>query len=136
MIEWKYVIPIVTAIAGLIGGHFFTNRRESLKRKKEMRIEYLVNAYRKLEKGASPTSADYSAGEFESAISDIQLFGSGEQVILAHRFCEAASKGDGSLLQELLENIRKELREELEVKNSNLPPVRPFRVPTANKRVN
>lgn len=136
MIEWKYIIPIITAFAGLIGGHFFAGRRESLKRKKEIRVEYLVNAYRKLEKGAIPTSNDYSAGEFESAVSDIQLFGSGEQVILVHRFCESSSKGDGSLLQELLENIRKELRKEIGIKNSNLPLVRPFRIPTANKHVN
>ena len=133
MIEWKYIIPIITAFAGLAGGHFFTSRRENLKHKKEMRVGYLVNAYRKLEKGASPTSADYLPGEFESAISDIQLFGSHEQVILAHRFCEAASAGDGSLLQELLENLRNDLRSELSICIDKLPPVRPFRVTAANK---
>ena len=128
MDEWKYIIPICTAIAGLVGGHFFADRRENLKRKREIRIEYLVSAYRKLEKGATPTSKEYSSGEFEAAISDIQLFGNHEQVILAHKFCQAAANGDGSLLQKLLENIREELRKELGVKQSKLPAITPFRI--------
>jgi hypothetical protein len=134
MIELKYIIPIVIAILVLIGGHFLVSKRESDKRKKEMRVGYLVEAFRKLEKGASPPANDYSAGDFESAISDIQLFGSSSQVKLAHNFCEAASKGDGSLLQDLLENIRTELRKELALPDEVLPKINPFRVSaTANK---
>ena len=125
---WGYFI---TALAGLVGvyvGHFFTSRRDNLKRKKEMRIEYLIEAYRKLEKGAAPESRGYSPGEFESAIADIQLLGSRDQVSLAFEFCEAASEGDGSLLQKLLENIRAELRSELKIDEDGLPSVRPFRI--------
>ncbi len=134
MIELKYAIPVIIAILGLMGGHFLSNRRESEKRKKEMRVTYLIEAFRKLEKGASPTANNYSPGDFESAISDIQLFGSGSQVKLAQKFCKSASEGDGSLLQDLLENIRNELRTELSLPKEKLPKISPFRVSkTANK---
>jgi hypothetical protein len=136
MIELKYIVPVITAILGLIGGHFFSNKRESEKRRKEMRIEYLVDAFRKLERGSSPTANDYSDGDFESAISDIQLLGNGKQVLLAHKFCEAASSGDGNLLQDLLENIRFELRAELALPKEELPRITPFRVIKNANKVN
>ena len=128
MIELKFIVPVITAILGLIGGHFFLNKRESEKRRKEMRIKYLVDVFRKLERGSSPVANDYSPGDFESAISGIQLFGNGKQVRLAHKFCEAVSKGDGSLLQDLLEDIRSELRSELALPKEDLPRIAPFRI--------
>lgn len=134
MIDLEYMTPVVIAILILIGGHFLINKRESEKRKKEQRVDYLVATFRKLEKGVSPPANDYSPGDFESGISDIQLFGSKSQVKLAHSFCEAANMGDGSLIQDLLENIRTELREELALPKEILPKIKPFRVPaTANK---
>lgn len=133
MSYWAVVIPFGTALVGLFVGHFLATRRKAVGRRREIRIDYLVGAYRKLERGSTPTSDLYSAGDFESAIADIQLLGNVSQVVLAHRFCEAASSGDGSLLQELLEDIRLELRNELQLSDKSLPAIRPFRIETANK---
>lgn len=133
MTYWTVVIPLVTAVIGLFVGHLLTTRREAARRRREIRINYLIDAYRKLERGSAPTSDLYNAGEFESAIADIQLLGNVDQVALAHKFCEAANSGDGSLLQELLEDTRLELRNELQLCGEGLPSIRPFRIETANK---
>jgi len=134
MFEWTYVVPVVTALLGLFLGHLLSKRREDEKRKRELRVEYLVEAYRKLERASQPTSGAYRSEDVESAVADIQLFGDKGQVKLAHDFCEAASCGDGSLLQDLLEDLRKELRKELNLDRIGLPPVRPFRI-SANKQI-
>ena len=122
------IIPIITALFGLIAGHYLSMKRDIENEKRKIRINYLIEAYRKLERGASPNSKKFDKGDFESAIADIQMLGNLEQVNLAYDFAINASKGDGSKLQELLENLRKELRQELSVINKKLPKVCPFRI--------
>lgn len=126
--NWNYIIPIVSAILGLVIGHWFSRKRDFENKKREIRINYLIEACRKLERGALPKAKKFEKGDFESAIADIQMLGNPQQVNLAHEFAIEASRGDGSKLQELLENLRKELREELSIKNDNLPKIRPFRM--------
>ncbi|WP_417915864.1 hypothetical protein [Candidatus Electronema sp. JC] len=128
MFEWKYVVPAITGIFGIIIGHILLTHREDQKRKKEIRIEYLIEAFRKLERGSTPVAGAYRSEDFESAIADIQLLGETNQVQLAHQFCVAASSGDGSLLQNLLEDLREQLRTELKLGHKELPPIRPFRL--------
>lgn len=128
MTLFTVVVSVFTAGFGLVLGHFLSNKQEAKRRRTEKRIEYLIQAFRCLERGAEPKASKYSASEFESAISDIQFFGNKEQVELAYRFCENASRGDGSLLQDLLENIRCELRNELDLPKEELPKIVPFRI--------
>ena len=127
-INWNIVLPITTAMAGLIVGHLLSIKRDLSNKKREVRINYLIEAYRKLERGAQPQSKNYSSADFESAIADIQMLGNVDQVKLTYEFAVQASKGDGSKLQLLLENLRKELRQELAIKKGDLPKVRPFRM--------
>jgi hypothetical protein len=122
------IIPIITGFIGLIVGHLLSVRRDIENEKRKVRINYLIEAYRKLERGAIPNAKKFDKGDFESAVTDIQLFGNIEQVNLSYDFAINASKGDGSKLQELLENLRKELRQELSIMNKNLPKARPFRI--------
>ncbi len=123
----KELIPFITGIFGIFLGSYLTKKRDFNKTKKELRIEYLVEVYRKIAKGSMPFAKNYKKGDFEDAISDIQLFGNPSQVRLAHSFCEKAAQGDGDL-QDLLENLRSELRNELKISNKNIPKIRPFRI--------
>lgn len=127
-INWNIVLPITTAIAGLIVGHLLSMKRDLRNKKREIRINYLIEAYRKLERGAQPASKNYISADFESAIADIQMLGNVDQVKLAYDFAIQSSLGDGSKLQVLLENIREELRQELAIKKGDLPKVSPFRI--------
>lgn len=125
---------LIAGISGFVGigigilGHLLTKRRDFRNKKREIRINYLIEAYRKIERGAMPKSILFDKGEFESAIADIQLIGNAEQVKVAFEFAKEASQGKGDRLQELLENLRNELREELKIGSDDLPKVRPFRM--------
>jgi hypothetical protein len=122
------IVPIISAAFGLILGHWLSLRRDFENKKREIRINYLIEAYRKLERGAIPIAKNFNKGDFESAIADIQMLGNPEQVNIAYEFARKASQGDGSQLQELLENLRMELRKELSIKNNKLQEVSPFRI--------
>ncbi|MCK4912109.1 MAG: hypothetical protein KAS05_00120 [Candidatus Omnitrophica bacterium] len=122
------IIPILSALFGLIFGHWLNRRRNFENKKREIRINYLIEAYRKLERGAIPNAKNFDKGDFESAIADIQMLGNLEQVNIAYEFAIKATQGDGSKLQELLENLRMELRNELSIKNNKLPKISPFRI--------
>lgn len=124
----EQLIPLITGIFGIFLGSYLTKKRDFQKTKKELRIKYLIEAYRKIEKGAMPVSKKFDKGDFESAIADIQLFGNPSQIHLAYKFCEEAAKGNGKLLQELLENLRNELRSEVKISNKNIPKISPFRI--------
>ncbi len=127
----KIIIALVSGFIGIfIGvlGHLFALKRDFDNKKREIRISYLIEAYKKIERGAMPNSDLYNKGEFESAIADIQLLGSEEQVKVAFEFAKKASQGDGSKLQDLLENLRRELRQELKLDYNKLEKVTPFRI--------
>lgn len=122
------IIPILSALIGIMIGHWLSRKRDFENVKREIRINYLIEAYRKLERGAVPQAKCFNKGDFESAIADIQMLGNPDQVNIAYQFAIRASQGDGSKLQELLENLRIELRKELSIKNTGLPKVSPFRI--------
>ncbi len=95
------LIPILTALVGLIIGHWFTGKRDLENKKRGIRLNYLIEAYRKIERGSMPTAKKYDKGDFESAIADIQMLGKIEQVNIAYKFSEEASNSDNADLQTL-----------------------------------
>ena len=122
------IITFIVGFLGILLGHILTIERESKNRVKDIRIKYLIDAYNKLKRGVMPKAKKYDKGEFESAIAQIQLLGIRKQVELTYRFCEEAQSGKGDLIQELLENLRVELRNELSLKKESLLRIRPFRI--------
>jgi hypothetical protein len=112
------VITILTstllALLGWIIGYVATVRRDRLSKRRDLRTSYLLDAYRRLEGAGNrrePSREDEKA--LESAVADIQLLGSPEQVHLARQFAlEFAGSGKASL-DPLLESLRLDLRKEL-----------------------
>jgi hypothetical protein len=87
--NWQLFIQLLAtagiAMLGWIVAHHFNVRRDQQNKRREIRVGYLIEAYRQLEAGTNRGSIDgteYGRG-FESAIADIQLFGTAEQVRLA-----------------------------------------------------
>jgi hypothetical protein len=82
----------------------------------EVRVGYLIEAYRRLEAGTSRGAIDgteYGRG-FESAIADIQLFGTVEQVRLAKQLAiDIADRKKDASAGPLLLSLRDSLRIEL-----------------------
>jgi len=108
------VASALLAVVGWFVGYFTTIRRDRLSKRRDLRTQYLLDAYRRLEGAGNrrePSREDEKA--LESAIADIQLLGSPDQVHLARRFAlEFAGSGQAAL-DPLLESLRTELRREL-----------------------
>ena len=109
----QLVIPALVAFAVVALTHFFTVRRETASRRREQRVGYLVAAYRGLSKANNHPRLWQVADELEQAISDIQLFGTPEQIRLAQHFGEQLGKTQAAELDPLLTELRNSLRKEL-----------------------
>jgi hypothetical protein len=108
---------VFLALASLVFGglitHALSRRRDLLNKKREIQFQYLIDAYRSLEKCAYPKAGTSDPELLESAIADIQLFGTADQVAVAHRIAsEMASSGE-TCVTELLEDLRADLRRSL-----------------------
>lgn len=117
--DWKVFVsifvPAVVAIVGWFVANRIGARKDLATRRRELIVSYLVDAYRKLEKSASAVIPEESWAGIESAIADIQLFGSSRQVELAQVFAREMSRNQTSFATALLEELRQSLRRELEL---------------------
>jgi hypothetical protein len=107
------VITVLLALLGWYIGYWTTVRRDRLAKKRDLRIQYLIDAYRRLESAANRTNA--SLEELESSVADIQLFGSAEQIRLVREFAAKFAADGGAGLTDLLESLRADLRKELDL---------------------
>ena len=126
----QLLLPLLTttfvAIAGWLAGHTLNARRDLRNKKREIRVQYLLEAYRRLEAGTCRGSihgTDFAA-PFESAIADIQLLGTIEQARMAKELATAiAQRRDDASAGTLLMSLRDALREELNLDLINEKPV-------------
>ena len=94
----QIITALVSALLALLGwvvGYVATIRRDRLSKRRDLRTQYLLDAYRRLEAAGNrrePSREDEKA--LESAVADIQLLGSSKQVHLARLFAlELQSRG-------------------------------------------
>jgi len=121
--NWSLLAPMlvttIVAIVGWLALHRLSAARDRANKRRELRVHYLIDAYRKLENAGNREASirDY-ADAFESAVADIQLFGSPEQVKLARKFALDFAAQGAATLDPLLNSLRADLRQELQ-----LPPL-------------
>jgi hypothetical protein len=96
--------------------HWFTIRRERESKRREQRINYLVNVFRALSKVNHHPKLYEVAEELEQAIGDVQLLGTPEQVRLARQFALELATNQSAGMDELLVSLRDGLRSELGAK--------------------
>ncbi len=108
------LIPTVVAIASWFVGSWLSLRRDRANKLRELRVQYLIDAYRRLEAVVHRQLDSQQSALMESAIADVQLFGSAPQVAAARRFVSEMRGGSGSL-NDLLLILRNDLRNELEL---------------------
>ncbi len=119
IVNWSLLIPLivttVVAVSGWVAGHRLNSERDLHNKRVELRIKYLLEAYRNLEASVETEISRENLDVLESAISDIQLLGTPEQVdkVLAwsNQFSETGTHEDVNL-QDLLEDLRQNLRKE------------------------
>lgn len=114
----KITLPlIITSIVTIVGwfiAYRFSVEKDRANKRKDLRVNYLIDAWRKLE--FAVYREDYDRVEFlEKPIADIQLFGNSRQVELAQKFANDMANNQEASLTELLLALREDLRKELKM---------------------
>lgn len=112
------LVPLLVTAGVAILGWFVVNRlavhRDRINKRHDLIVQYLIEAYRKLENASNRgVLAQEHERALESAIADIQLFGSPTQVELATGFARQFAQNYNASLDTLLAELRSELRREL-----------------------
>lgn len=108
------IIQCIITVIGWIVVYIFAIRQNTQIKKKEVTIEYLIQAWGKLEKASNRKDNRYNT-EIETAIADIQLFGTKRQIELAQQFAEEFARNKDSSTLDLLVLLREDLRKELKL---------------------
>jgi hypothetical protein len=115
----------ITALVAVVGWfivHRLTISRDIKNKRTELIIKYLIEAYRKLENVSHRDNPNMQ--DFESAIADIQLFGTSRQVELAQKISMEFAKNKNVILDSLLADLREDLRKLLHLEQlSGQPPI-------------
>lgn len=113
----KYIVPAIVAVIGWFAAHQFNVYRDRQNKRRDLRVEFLLDAYRRLESAANrkeKTEAQKLA--FESAVADIQLLGTPEQVAAVLNYLHRHAAGGGAQIDEVLRLLRQDLRNEIGLK--------------------
>ena len=105
---------LIISIIGWFVVHFLSRKRDSLNKKKDLRIKYLINAWQLLE-SASNRNDNSMIPNLEKAIADIQLFGTLEQIKLSREFALGFKTTKTAKCDVLLNELRNDLRNELKL---------------------
>ena len=119
----EIIAPLASSIVGgvvvALVNHLMTKRREHAKKLTELRIEQLIDCWRKLERGAlvpedaSAESKSEAYDGFEEAIARVTLLGTDRDVEIAASVTQRLSEKDSGAIVDLLNELRSSLRREL-----------------------
>lgn len=110
------MVTTVVAVSSWFVGHSLSTTRDRLNKKHDQRILFVLYAYRRLEAGTCRGSLDGTtfATGFQSAIADIQLLGTAEQIRLTKDMVTSIARREpeasaGPLLLSLRDALREHL---------------------------
>ncbi len=92
--------------------HYLALKKSAKDKKREVTIEYLINAWRTMESASNRLDNSHNA-KLETAIADIQLLGTQKQIELAQKFADQIAQTRSGDTLELLIQLREDLRIEL-----------------------
>jgi cell division protein FtsL len=123
-INLQLLIPLlITALVTIFGWyivHLLSARRDRKNKQRELRVNYLIEAWRKLEYASNRKGVD--AKEYvERPIADIQLFGTKNQIELTIKIANELAEKQGTNLIGLLTELRQDLRKELNLQQIDTP---------------
>jgi hypothetical protein len=120
------MLPIVAAVAIVVtavlavAGWLVSQAQARRATRRNMRIQYLLDAYRRLERASNRPLTPEVAAELEAAIGDVMLLGSERQAALAAEFSRRFAAEHVADTRPLLLALRDSLRSELLL--GELPP--------------
>lgn len=105
--------PLI-AVLGWFVAHQFNVHRDRLNKRRDLRIQYLLEAYRRLEAAANrDEKTEEQAIAFESAVADIQLLGTPMQIKETVDYLRQHVAGPAAKIDTVLRTLRNDLRNEL-----------------------
>ena len=113
------LITVVVAALGWFVVNHLSSKREREAKRREMIVQYLLEAWRRLENASNRNDNSYSKS-LESVIADIQLLGTKKQVELAQHFAEEFAQHREAGLDSLLNDLRSDLRKELKLEIASI----------------
>lgn len=112
----KFGVTALIAVLGWLAGHYFSDKRDKSNKKRELTTKHLINAYSVLTNEVSHRKQTQERQQkLECIITEIQLFGSGEQVMLAKKLANEVAAGQEFELDPLINSLRTDLRKQLEL---------------------
>jgi len=109
---------VTVAIA--LGGWLVTQAQARGAARRNMRIDYLLDAYRRLDRAANRPLTASTAQDIEAAVSDMMLIGTPSQARLADQFIRTFTADGAAEAMPLLVDLRTSLRREAHLEE--LPP--------------
>jgi hypothetical protein len=109
------LIPTVVAIVSWFVGSWLSVRRDRANKRRDLRVQYLIEAYRRLVTASNRNPSQSQFEDLESAVDDIQLFGTPKQVAAAQEFARRMAEDREAPLDMLLADLRADLRKELKL---------------------
>ncbi|OLD25844.1 MAG: hypothetical protein AUJ04_06950 [Acidobacteria bacterium 13_1_40CM_3_55_6] len=117
--DGRFFLPLaVTASLTIIGwfiAHQLAAWRDRANKRREQRLLYLIDAYRRLSKAVHHPRPYEVADEIQSAVADIQLFGSKNQILRIQQFVKELSANHEACLDRMMNSLRDDLRKELKL---------------------
>ena len=112
----KISVTILLAVVGWLIGHYFTTKRDVENKRRDLVITHLIEAYRIITNEVShrPVSDERDL-KLEKLLSDIQLFGSQEQIALVKSLADEVALGGIFELDPLIVSLRNDLRLQLKL---------------------
>jgi hypothetical protein len=110
----KYAVPAIVAVVGWFAAHQFNVYRDRQNKRRDLRVQFLLEAYRRLESVANrEKKTEEQMLAFESAVADVQLLGSSEQIAATVMYLRQHAAGGGAQIDEVLRLLRRDLRREV-----------------------
>jgi hypothetical protein len=109
-----YLLRGVLTVLGRIAGQLLGARGDVDNKRRELRVQVLVGAWRAIERAMSHPDPE-ETGDLDLALADIQLFGTPLQAEHAARVARSMNEGNAetTCVDELLEGLRVDLRKEM-----------------------
>lgn len=107
------------AVSGWLIGHYFTTKRDVSNKRRELVLKHLIEAYKVITNDISQRPQTQETNlKLENILTNIQLFGSSEQIDLAKELSDEVAHGGVFELNPLINSLRDDLRKQL-----NLPKI-------------
>ena len=104
---------LLVAVVGGWLGHSLSALRDRENDRRKQRLDYLLEAYRRLESASNRDPMGPHWAKIESAVADIQLLGSAVQAELARTFAQSMARDGTAPLDPLIQELRQSLRKEM-----------------------